>query len=590
MAVFWNALSLGGGLALFLFGMKVMGEGLEKCAGKRLKGLLGRLTAGRLRGLLLGAAVTALIQSSSAVTVMAVGFVNSGLMTLTQAIGIIFGANIGTTVTSWILSLTQIEGGNFFLTLLKPSSFTPILSLVGVGLLLFSKRERRRDVGGILLGFSVLMFGMERMSAAVEPLAELPAFREALLRFQNPILGLLAGVVLTAILQSSSASVGILQALASAGQITAGAAIPIIMGQNIGTCVTALISSVGAGKNAKRTAFVHFYFNVIGSVVLLAAFYVLQLAFDFAFVGESINVVGIATVHTVFNLLCTALLLPFAKGLEWLAIRTVPDREEERGRKALLDKRLLTSPALAVARSRAVAEEMAELAVLNAQRSISLLEAHDEKTRRAIAEDEARVDRMEDELGNYLAAIGSRNMSENDSSEVTAMLYQIVDFERISDHAVNLAEASDAMTEEGKALSVEAKADLSRLTEAVDEILLLARQTFCHSDRDAAWRVEPLEQVIDEVKDEALLRNIERVRESICRVEVSFLYADILHDLERIADHCSNIAGVFLASSEQTMRVHDYLERTRQEQDPASFTLQKRYRERFGVGEKQKQE
>lgn len=580
MELFWNLLSLLGGLALFLFGMNLLGQGLEKRAGNRLKGLLGRLTAGRFRALLLGTAVTALIQSSSAVTVMAVGFVNSGLMSLSQVIGIIMGANLGTTATSWLISLTQLEGDGFLLRLLKPSSFTPILASVGIILYLFSKRDSRRSTGGILLGFAVLMFGMETMSEAVKPLASLPAFSEVLLWFQNPLLGILAGAVLTAILQSSSASMGILQALSSAGSLTVGAAIPIVMGQNIGTCVTALLASIGTNRNAKRAAMIHLYFNLIGTVILLAAFSLLRWLGMLAYAENAITAVGIAVVHTLFNLLCTLLLFPFARWLEWLAVRTVPDKKEDNG-EVMLDRRLLASPALAVARSRTVSEELASLAVQNARQAFLLLQKYDGVSKRQIEEREACIDHTEDEIGNYLISIGSRNVSEDDSVEITALLHLIGDFERISDHALNLAEAAEQLS--ASQLSAEARSDLQTLTAALDEILTLSLQAFCMRDREAAWHVEPLEEVIDDLKERARTRSIERLRQSMCDLDAGLLLSDVLNDLERIADHCSNVALVMLSSSEQDLRVHTYLDRVRQNAGNTFRSLYERYRLQFRI-------
>ena len=580
MELFWNLLSLLGGLALFLFGMNLLGQGLEKRAGNRLKGLLGRLTAGRFRALLLGTAVTALIQSSSAVTVMAVGFVNSGLMSLSQVIGIIMGANLGTTATSWLISLTQLEGDGFLLRLLKPSSFTPILASVGIILYLFPKRDSRRSTGGILLGFAVLMFGMETMSEAVKPLASLPAFSEVLLWFQNPLLGILAGALLTAILQSSSASMGILQALSSAGSLTVGAAIPIVMGQNIGTCVTALLASIGTNRNAKRAAMIHLYFNLIGTVILLAAFSLLRWLGMLAYAENAITAVGIAVVHTLFNLLCTLLLFPFARWLEWLAVRTVPDKKEDNG-EVMLDRRLLASPALAVARSRTVSEELASLAVQNARQAFLLLQKYDGVSKRQIEEREACIDHTEDEIGNYLISIGSRNVSEDDSVEITALLHLIGDFERISDHALNLAEAAEQLS--ASQLSAEARSDLQTLTAALDEILTLSLQAFCMRDREAAWHVEPLEEVIDDLKERARTRSIERLRQSMCDLDAGLLLSDVLNDLERIADHCSNVALVMLSSSEQDLRVNTYLDRVRQNASNTFRSLYERYRLQFRI-------
>lgn len=588
MSLFLQILSLIGGLAMFLFGMKIMGQGLEKRAGNRLKGLLEKLTASRFHALLLGTVVTALLQSSSAVTVMAVGFVNSGLMSLEQVTGVIFGANLGTTLTAWLLSLTQLNGAGFFLQLLKPSFFTPILSLIGVLFYLFSKKESRRDVGGILLGFSLLMFGMERMSEAVQPLSELPAFREVLLVFQNPFLGVLAGMLITALLQSSTASIGILQALSGAGQLTVRAAIPIVMGQNIGTCVTTLLSSIGTEKNAKRTAFIHLYFNVIGTAVLLLLFYTFSWIFDFSFAEENIDAVGIAAVHTSFNVICTALLFPFGKWLEKLAIQTVPDGAAQMENVDFLDKRLLTSPALAVERSRLMTVNMAKSAIENMQNSFALLFDYDRKKREKLDKNEARVDRMEDEIGNYLIAIGSRNLSEADSIEVTALLHLIVNFERIADHAVHIAQAAEHVDNEKTEWDGVAEKDLRLLMRAVEEITALSLQTFEKEDREAARKVEPLEQVIDELKNEIMTRSILRLQENACGVAIGFLMSDILNDLERIAAHCSNIAGIYLSVSERTLRVHDCLDRTNLRSNPSYRAWLRHYRMQFCLEDVQK--
>ncbi|MBR2020550.1 MAG: Na/Pi cotransporter family protein [Clostridia bacterium] len=581
MDVVSNMLSLLGGLSLFLYGMHLMGEGLEKRAGNRLKGILARLTSNRFRALLLGGAVTALIQSSSAVTVMAVGFVNSGLMTLSQVIGIIMGANIGTTVTAWLTGLTQLEGEGVALQLFKPSTFAPILAVVGVSFCLFSKRESRRTTGTILLGFSVLIFGMDAMSAAAKPLAANPSFGEVLLWFQNPLLGVLAGAVVTAILQSSSASVGILQALSGAGQLTVGAAVPIVMGQNIGTCVTTLLSAVGATRNAKRTAILHLYFNLIGTAILLTAFWLVRSFLFVSVMEQPISAFGIALVHTLFNVLCTAILFPFSSLLERLAVRTVAGESAEREAQSVLDERLLAAPALAVARSRAVAEEMARLSVENVREAFGLLRDFSPSRMERLEEGERRVDRMEDEIGSYLIALGSRTVAEQDSLEITALLHWIGDFERISDHALNVAEAAGELAAKGSGLSEEATKDLGVILAALEEILTLSLRAFCEGEREAAWRVEPLEHVIDGLEREIRAAGIERLRNNRCNIDASFLFSDLLGDLERIGDHCSNVASVCLGLSTGDLRAHEFLQHRRISADSDFEGFYKDYRVKY---------
>ncbi len=553
----WNLLSLAGGLALFLFGMRVMGESLEKCAGNRLKGLLGRLTAGRFRGLLLGAAVTALIQSSSAVTVMAVGFVNSGLMSLSQVVGVIFGANLGTTLTAWILSLTQIEGDSFLLRLFKPESFTPILALIGIVLYLFSKRERRRDAGGILLGFAVLFFGMDTMSAAVEPLSELPAFQEALLRFRNPILGLAAGAVLTAILQSSSAAVGVLQALSGAGRLTAGAAIPIIMGQNIGTCVTALLSSVGATKNAKRAAFVHLSFNVIGTVVWLAVYTIVDALVQPALFDTAAEPFGIAIAHSIFNIACTILLLPLTGLLEKIAMTAI--REPAKKEKiSELDERLLATPPIALERASSVAGDMAKAATRGIKDGLMSITSYSKTLADSVRENEDKGDYYEDILGTYLVKL-SGLLSGNDSTEAAKLLHIIGDFERISDHAVELVAASEEMQEKGIKWSESGSHELEVMTHALREIVDLTLDAFANNNMDSAAKVEPLEQVIDQLKETLRAHHIERLQKGECTIEAGFIWSDLLTAMERTSDHCSNIAGCVIDIAMGNMNLHESL-------------------------------
>ena len=578
-----NILTLVGGLSLFLFGMQLMGEGLEKRAGKKLKSLLGRLTSNRFYGLLLGLGVTALIQSSSAVTVMTVGFVNSGLMTLRQSIGIIMGANIGTTVTAWLIGLTRMEGGGMLLQLFKPTTFTPILSVIGVICYLFSKRDSRRYTGLILLGFSVLMFGMDTMSDAMKPLADLPAFQRIFLLFSNPLLGILTGAVLTAILQSSSASVGILQALSVTGALTVGGAVPIVMGQNIGTCVTSLISSVGAEKNAKRTAMVHLYFNLIGTLILLIPYFWISVGTDWNFLQNSVSAADIALIHTLFNVLSTVILFPMAGLLERLAILTVRHGSAEFHEEgAFLDQRLLASPSLAVERSRGVTEKMAELAFENTSMALSLFSSFDMKTFHMVEEKEARVDRFEDEIGGYLLAVGSKNLGTEDSREVSEMLHLIGDFERISDHAVNLAQRAKSLNEGDASLPKESLSEIQVLFGAVEEIMRLSGQALREKDLELASRVEPLEEVIDSLRMQIHANHVERLQQGSCDLASGLILADLLTDLERIADHCSNIAGHLLTMANHEP-IHAYLQYVRTSGQEAFTKWYEHYRKEFAI-------
>ena len=558
---FFDVLTMFLGLALFLLGMNLMGNALEKRAGSRIKKILSGLSDKPLKGFLLGAAVTAVIQSSSATTVMVVGFVNSGLMTLRQAIYIIMGANVGTTVTAWILSLSGIQGDSFLLTMLKPTSFTPILAVIGIIFYLFLKNRKRKDTGMILLGFAVLMTGMDIMSGAVSGLKDVPEFANALLLFSNPLFGVLAGTVLTAIIQSSSASVGILQALSSTGTITFGSAIPIIMGQNIGTCVTALLSSIGANKNAKRAAMVHLYFNIIGTVVLLSLFYIANAIFTFPFITQNIDAAGIATVHTSFNLLCTLMLLPFGRGLEKLACLTV--REKGANQQAiLLDDRLLGTPSVAVERCERITMDMAALSCNAIRNALPLLRSYQSQTAEEVRAMESEADRYEDALGSYLVKLSSTQLNDQDSMSVTELLHLIGDFERISDHAVNLVESAEEITEKKVVFSPEAMEELNTLESAVMEILSLSEQAFCKNDLEAASMVEPLEQVIDDLRDEIKRRHIIRLQKSACTIEHGFVLSDILTNLERVADHCSNVAACLIeAQQHHALDMHDFLSR-----------------------------
>ena len=570
----FDVLSLIGGLSLFLFGMNVMGQALERRAGNKLRTLLGRLTTNRMSGFLTGLGVTAVIQSSSATTVMVVGFVNSGLMTLSQAINVIMGANVGTTVTAWILSLSGIDSGNMIVQLFKPSSFTPILALAGIIFYMFCNDSKKKDTGTILLGFATLMFGMETMSAAVSGLRDVPAFQELFIMFQNPVLGVMAGALLTAIIQSSSASVGILQALAVTGQVSFGAAIPIIMGQNIGTCVTAMISSVGANKNAKRAAVVHLSFNIIGTVVWLTVFCIIKALFAPALLNQSASLVGIAVAHSVFNVLCTILLLPMAGFLEKLAQRVVPDAKEPEVRTEL-DERLLVTPPLALENCRKVSITMAETSAAALKEGLICLRSYDSALAEAIREKESKTDYYEDILGTYLVKLSGSQISENDSSEATKLLKVIGDFERISDHALNLLESAEELQQKGLAFTESAAKELEILSAAINEILDLSTNAFIYNDLESASKVESLEQVIDGLKEQMRTRHILRLQKGECSIDAGFVWSDLLTNLERTSDHCSNIAGCVLDMAQNKLNFHETLRNFRNYSDEYKENFEK---------------
>lgn len=568
---FFAFLTMIGGLALFLYGMNLLGEGLAKASGGRMESILEKLTGNPVMAVLLGAGVTAVIQSSSATTVMVVGFVNSGIMKLEQAVGVIMGANVGTTITSWILSLTGIDSSSFLVRMLKPTSFSPILAIVGVAMLLFSKKEKNHYVASILVGFAVLMFGMDTMSGAVKPLAQVPAFTGILTAFSNPLLGMLAGVVLTAVIQSSSASVGILQALCLSGAVSYSTAIPIILGQNIGTCVTAMLSGVGASRNARRAALVHLYFNIIGTAVFMAVFYLLEAIFRFPFMESPADALGIAVVHSCFNVSATLLLLPFSKGLVRLASLTIggesgPSRDTERdGVLQLLDPRFLNTPSYAIEQSRNVAVSMAGLAEEAINLAMSLIAEYDEDNARRVMELEDRVDQFEDQLGSYLVKISSRDLSGEDSHNLSVMLHCIGDFERISDHARNIQEAAEEMREKKVSFSSKALQELEVLRRAVRDILRMTMGSFQEGNLELARQVEPLEEVIDALNLEIRQRHFKRLRKGKCTIELGFILSDIITDLERVSDHCSNIAVCLLEISEDEFDTHAYLENVRRE-------------------------
>lgn len=567
----FSVLTMVGGLALFLYGMQVMGDGLAKVSGGKLERILENLTSNPIKAVLLGAGVTAVIQSSSATTVMVVGFVNSGIMKLNQAVGIIMGANIGTTVTSWILSLSGLQGDNVFVKLCKPSSFSPLLAVIGVIFLLFIKDEKKKDIGAIMVGFAVLMFGMETMSDAVKPLANVPEFTGILTAFSNPILGMIAGAVLTAIIQSSSASVGILQALCVTGAVSYGVAIPIIMGQNIGTCVTALLSSIGATKNAKRAAMVHLYFNIIGTVVFMVLFYTINAVVGFSFLGTATNAAGIAVIHSLFNVFATMLLLPFGKGLEKLACLTIRDDvqlaevEEERKELQLLDPRFLEKPAFAMEQSVHVANKMAEESKRTLFTAMDLLWNYTEDGAKKVGELEKLVDQYEDELGTYLVKLSRQNLSVHDSHTLSIVLHCIGDFERISDHAINIMEAAQEMHDKKLIFSPKAEDELKVFSRAVQDIVEKAYAVFRDQDEKLAQKVEPLEAVVDELNQEVKKRHIRRLREGKCTIELGFILSDITTSLERVADHCSNIAVCVTQVREDTYDTHGYLNSVKNE-------------------------
>ncbi len=554
----FNLLTMIGGLCLFLFGMNLMGQALERRAGGSLRTVLGKMTGKVMTGFLTGLGVTAIIQSSSATTVMVVGFVNSGLMTLRQAVNVIMGANVGTTVTAWLLSLGGIDSGSVWVNLLKPSSFTPVLALIGIVLYLFCKKAKQKDTGTILLGFATLMFGMETMSSAVAGLKDVPAFTNLFLAFKNPVLGVLAGAVLTGIIQSSSASVGILQALTVTGSVSYAAAIPIIMGQNIGTCVTAMISSVGTNKNAKRAAVVHLMFNVIGVAVLLTVFCIVKAAFHPALFDEPATMYGIAVAHSAFNILCTAMLLPAGGLLEKLATRMVADGKQ-REKTVELDERLLATPSLALERSRAVAVEMADRSVRALKNALLCVEKYSPALAQSIQEDESSCDHYEDVLGTYLVRLSAQKLGENESEEATELLKTIGDFERISDHAVNLLESAEEMREKKLTFSPAARAEFGTLSAAIDEILELSLDAFASGDVALAARVEPLEQVIDTLKEQMRTRHILRMQQGNCSIEAGFVWSDLLTNLERTSDHCSNIAGCVIDTAQHNLNLHETL-------------------------------
>ncbi len=584
----FSLLTMIGGLALFLYGMDVLGDGLKKASGGKLEIILEKLTSNKLMAVLLGAGVTAVIQSSSATTVMVVGFVNSGIMKLSQAVGVILGANVGTTVTAWILSLTEVGGTSFFLRLLKPTSFSPVLAIIGVILLSFSHKDKHKNVGTIMIGFAVLMFGMDTMSTAVEPLSKMPEFTHILLMFSNPVLGMLVGLILTAIIQSSSASIGILQALCSTGVVSYATAIPIIMGQNVGTCVTAMISSAGAGKNAKRAALVHLYYNIIKTVAFMAVFYAVNSFVHFAFLSEAASAVGIALIHTTFNVVAVVIMFPISAVLEKLAYMTIPETEEEKqenihDRKEiqLLDSRFLNTPGFALEQCKNVAIDMAEYSKEALFLAIQMVDKFDKKAAEKVIELENIVDHYDDEIGSYLVKLSSRHLTEKDSQQLSVLLHSIGDFERISDHAINIMEAAKEMYDKELSFSKKAQEELAVYTGAIKDIVNTSILVFQEEDLKLAAMIEPLEEVIDYLNVEVKKRHMKRLRKGKCTIEMGFVLSDITTNYERVSDHCSNIALSLLQLNEENFDTHEYQESLSSKDNVAFTTEVKHLKERY---------
>jgi len=589
----FGVLSLIGGLAIFLYGMDLLGEGLTGASGGKLEKILEKLTSNPLKAVLLGAGVTAVIQSSSATTVMVVGFVNSGIMKLSQAVGVIMGANIGTTITSWILSLTGIESSNIFISLLKPTSFSPVLAAVGIVFLMFLKKDSLKNPGKIMIGFALLMYGMDAMSSSVAPLAEVPQFASILTAFSNPVLGMLAGMLFTAIIQSSSASVGILQALCSTGILSYATALPIIMGQNIGTCVTALLSSIGATKNGKRAAIIHLYFNVIGTVTFMIVFYALNAVIHFSFLNLTAQEFGIAVIHTTFNIITTAYLLPLRKVLEKLAYATIKlDDDEKRimdrrseNEFALLDDRFLEAPSLAVEHCKQVINKMADISRESLFISMSLIGGYDEEQALRVGELETRADKYEDALGTYIMKISTKNLKKEDSEMLNVMLHCIGDFERISDYACNLCDSARELHQKNMQFSPKAETELDILSSAVREAVDISFDAFKSNNKNEADKVEPLEELIDTLAVELKARHIRRLREGKCTIELGFAHSDILNNLERVADHCSNIAVDVIQSDQSEFDAHEYLDRIKNKDNQQFARDYKAYKEKYRLPE-----
>lgn len=584
MTIF-DVLTFIGGISLFLFGMNYMGSALEKKAGGQLSGLLSKFTSNKYTGFLLGLVVTAVIQSSSATTVMVVGFVNSGIMTIAQSVGVIMGANVGTTVTAWILSLTGLSGDSILIQLLKPTSFTPILALIGIILYMFLKDSKKKDIGMILIGFAVLMFGMDTASDAVSGLKDVPQFTQLFVLFKNPVLGILAGALLTGIIQSSSASVGILQALCVTGQVTVGAAFPIILGQNIGTCVTALLSSMGANKNAKRAAMIHFNFNLFGSVILMCLFYGLNMVFKFTFIDKAASGVDIAIIHTACNLIVTAVFLPLSNLLEKVSTKMIKDTESnEEEEVILLDERLFINPGVALQQARERTYEMVKETSIAISKGLGQLSSYDEKRAERIKKLEEKIDKYEDVINSYLVKLSATDLTAEDSYEMTKLLHVISGFERISDHAVHISVYAREMSEGNMKLSQSAKNELTIIATAVLEAMDMTSKAFRHNNIELATDVEALEQVIDKLTAKAKNNHIERMLKDNCTFEQGLVYNDILSALERVSDHCSDICASMIEISHSSMGVHEYLQEFKSKDNPAFRDKYYEFKDKYKFG------
>lgn len=566
----FSIINLLGGLALFLYGMSVMSQGLEKLAGGKLEGILRSMTSNKFKSLLLGLGVTAIIQSSSAVTVMLVGLVNSSIMTLEQSVGVIMGTNIGTTVTAWLLSLVGISSNNIFLKLLKPEAFSPIIALIGVLMMMASKSDKRKDAGSVMLGFAVLMYGMNFMSSSMEPLKDMPEFAKVLTAFNNPVFGILAGILVTAVIQSSSASVGILQALSMTSGLTYGMVIPIIMGQNIGTCVTSVISSIGVSKNAKRVAVVHIAFNIIGTIIFMVAFSIGHYLINFGFINKAVTPVDIAIIHSLFNIFTTVIIFPFAEKLVPISHKFVGGEEDDE-MEVFLDKRLLFTPSIAVEEARAKTNEMVEIAFQNFRDAITLSNGYSDELFEKIKIDEKLLDYYEDQLGSFNVSLAKVELSERDSANVSMMLHSITDAERIGDHSLNIAESIYELHDKGLSFSGEARRELDILSAAVSEVLTLAGKAILEMDAKTALKVEPLEELIDDIVEHIKANHIARLKNGVCTIELGFILNDILADIERVSDHCSNIAAAEIELKRNNLHMHQFVKNFK-DKDNVEFT------------------
>lgn len=566
----FSIINLLGGLALFLYGMSVMSQGLEKLAGGKLEGILRSMTSNKFKSLLLGLGVTAIIQSSSAVTVMLVGLVNSSIMTLEQSVGVIMGTNIGTTVTAWLLSLVGISSNNIFLKLLKPEAFSPIMALIGVLMMMASKSDKRKDAGSVMLGFAVLMYGMNFMSSSMEPLKDMPEFAKVLTAFNNPVFGILAGILVTAVIQSSSASVGILQALSMTSGLTYGMVIPIIMGQNIGTCVTSVISSIGVSKNAKRVAVIHIAFNIIGTIIFMVVFSIGHYLINFGFINKAVTPVDIAIIHSLFNIFTTVIIFPFAEKLVPISHKFVGGEEDDE-MEVFLDKRLLFTPSIAVEEARAKTNEMVEIAFQNFRDAITLSNRYSDELFEKIKSDEKLLDYYEDQLGSFNVSLAKVELSERDSANVSMMLHSITDAERIGDHSLNIAESIYELHDKGLSFSGEARRELDILSAAVSEILTLAGKAILEMDAKTALKVEPLEELIDDIVEHIKANHIARLKNGVCTIELGFILNDILADIERVSDHCSNIAAAEIELKRNNLHMHQFVKNFK-DKDNVEFT------------------